>query len=459
MLFRSVAERTARAVTTEADVTGTETTPLRTIAEEAKTAVLAERVKEADSEEGVKAVLMSFLKVRDMAEVYKAVTGYEYGGRFVGVKKEAIATDMSGQIMAMRENGDFRMKSLEEKYEELKKLRGMPLKLSLCTLSELEELARKLEIEVGTYEFDYEKKSELKTQITEKLKERKLEGLRRAGSQEEARRMLKECDTKILGELARMVGSEFSERIAEARGNHSGEELIEWAIEWVIERIGNETKMTEERVMTEETPIEAETEETPIEAETEETSIEAETEELTPAMSFPLEEHTAESLKNLVYTIYSRGSLMSKATGGDFRVSDSVVEELKEYGSTKEEVLQIIMSAAEEGIHGLSFEEDKVLFTGFPATEDEIKSRANIVLAEAINKNCLEHKRIQAKKADESNEKFSFRVWLVRLGLNGSDVKAERNTFYANLTGHTAFRTKEYAEKWYERRKTLKAEE
>ena len=176
-------------------------------------------------------------------------------------------------------------------------------------------------------------------------------------------------------------------------------------------------------------------------------------------MSFPLEEHTAESLKNLVYTIYSRGSLMSKATGGDFRVSDSVVEELKEYGSTKEEVLQIIMSAAEEGIHGLSFEEDKVLFTGFPATEDEIKSRANIVLAEAINKNCLEHKRIQAKKADESNEKFSFRVWLVRLGLNGSDVKAERNTFYANLTGHTAFRTKEYAEKWYERRKTLKAEE
>ena len=134
-LAAMIEERTATAVTTEADVAETETTPLRMIAEETKTAVLAGRVKEADSEEAVKSVLMSFLKVRDMAEVYKAVTGYTYGGRLVGVKKETIATDMAGQIMAMRENGDFRTKSVEEKYEELKKLREMPLKLSLCTES------------------------------------------------------------------------------------------------------------------------------------------------------------------------------------------------------------------------------------------------------------------------------------------------------------------------------------
>ncbi|MBQ4430343.1 MAG: hypothetical protein II877_02485 [Synergistaceae bacterium] len=46
-------------------------------------------------------------------------------------------------------------------------------------------------------------------------------------------------------------------------------------------------------------------------------------------IAFPLEGHTAESLKNLVNTIYSRDSLMSKAAGGDFRVPERLVEELK----------------------------------------------------------------------------------------------------------------------------------
>ena len=65
-----------------------------------------------------------------------------------------------------------------------------------------------------------------------------------------------------------------------------------------------------------------------------------------------------------------------------------------------------------------------------------------MLLTTAINKMFLEHKRIQAKKMDEINEKFSFRVWLVRLGLNALEVKAELNSFYENLTGHKAFSTK-----------------
>ena len=89
----------------------------------------------------------------------------------------------------------------------------------------------------------------------------------------------------------------------------------------------------------------------------------------------------------------------------------------------------------------------------FPAAEDAVKTRAYILLATAINKTSKEQKHIQAKKVDESNEKFAFRVWLVRLGLNGAETKAERKTFYANLTGHTAFRTKEDEEKWYARRR------
>lgn len=411
-----------------------------------------ETIRTAATAEKVKGILLESAKVKEMSELYEAVTGYAYGGRLVGVKKEAIATDMASHIMMMRENGAFKTLSVEEKSEELKKLSELPKELSLCTESELEEIAVILGIEAGADLNEYEKRRELEAQITESLKAAKLEELKKAGSPEEARVMLKESDTKILGEIARLVDSEFSERLAEAQMNHSGDELIDWAIAWVIKKLGIEegTEMAEERVSEAETVAPAKEEEQPEPpAENEEDSPSS----VKPEIAFPLEEHTAESLKNLIYTIYSRGKLMSKATSGEFWVSDSVIEELKEYGNTKDEVLEIIRSAGKEWVHGLTFEEDKVVFTGFPAAEDEIKSHANILLAEAINKNSLEQKRVQAKKVDESNEKFSFRVWLVRLGLNGAETKAERKTFYGKLTGHTAFRTKEDEEKWYARRR------
>ena len=44
--------------------------------------------------------------------------------------------------------------------------------------------------------------------------------------------------------------------------------------------------------------------------------------------------------------------------------------------------------------------------------------------------------------------KFTFRTWPTRLGMNGSDLKAERILLYRNLSGHTAFRTIADEEKW-----------
>ena len=421
-----------------------------------------ETIRTAGTSEEVKAVLLGSARVADMAEAYQAVTGYSYSGQLRGISREEIASNMASQIMTMKGNGFFKALSVEEKYEELKTLKELPRKLCLCTMGELEAIAGILEIDEAEYgnKSGYDKKRELESQITVKLEVKRLEELKTAGSHEEMREMLKMCDTSRLAEIAKMVGSDFWERIAEAREEHSGADLIEWAIGWIIERLGvgaDPAPAEDEGVETEmetakETaaPVEMEAEN---HAETE-TEAPAETAESVKAeIAFTLEGHTAASLKNLVNTIYSRGRLMSKATGGDFRVSDKLVEELKEYGSTVEEVLRIIRSAGEDSMNGLAFEEDKVVFTGFPATEDALKTRAYILLAAAINKSSLEQKRIQAKKVDESNEKFAFRVWLVRLGLNGAETKAERKTFYANLTGHTAFRTKADEEKWYARRK------
>ena len=181
-------------------------------------------------------------------------------------------------------------------------------------------------------------------------------------------------------------------------------------------------------------------------------------EAIKPSISFPLAAHRAESIVNLVCSIYSRGNLLSKATGGVFNASEDLVDSLQMVSGRagKEEVLRIIRD--EGGLNGVSFTEDKVVFDGFPETTDTDAIRAWTVLSAAINKNAIKQIHVRAKEVDESNEKFAFRTWLTRLGMNGKDLRAERNILYRNLSGHTAFRTDKDEEKWKKRQAAKRAE-
>ena len=181
-------------------------------------------------------------------------------------------------------------------------------------------------------------------------------------------------------------------------------------------------------------------------------------EAIKPSISFPLAAHRAESIVNLVCSIYSRGNLLSKATGGVFSASEELVDSLQMVSGRagKEEVLRIIRD--EGGINGVSFTEDKVVFDGFPETTDADAIRAWTVLSAAINKNAIKQIHVRAKEVDETNEKFAFRTWLTRLGMNGKDLRAERNILYRNLSGHTAFRTDKDEEKWKKRQAAKRAE-
>ena len=62
----------------------------------------AVRVKEATSEDAVKAVLAGSARVRDMVSVYQAVTGEGYTGRINGVRRAEIETMMARLIMVGR---------------------------------------------------------------------------------------------------------------------------------------------------------------------------------------------------------------------------------------------------------------------------------------------------------------------------------------------------------------------
>ena len=63
-------------------------------------------------------------------------------------------------------------------------------------------------------------------------------------------------------------------------------------------------------------------------------------------------------------------------------------------------------------------------------------------------KKAKEAKRVSATPVVEENEKYYLRIWLVQLGMAGAVNKESRKALLAGLKGHTAFRTKEEAEKF-----------
>lgn len=174
-------------------------------------------------------------------------------------------------------------------------------------------------------------------------------------------------------------------------------------------------------------------------------------EPLDMAISLPMGAHTGVSLRNLVNMIYSRGPLLSKATGGNFHVAKELAEVLQDDSCTA--AVQVFLKTltdyteAHGGMEGLKITEEQISFTGFPVPADKAHADAFCQLAAMMNGMALSQKRIQAKEVNTDNEKYAFRIWLLRLGMNGDGYKSARKVLMENLGGHAAFRTPEEAEK------------
>jgi hypothetical protein len=183
---------------------------------------------------------------------------------------------------------------------------------------------------------------------------------------------------------------------------------------------------------------------------------------LKPEISFPQEQYSGASVRNLINLLYSRGKLISKAIGGDFGADEGLVEALKDDSKvvSTESAIAVIREyseAHENAVRGVTFADGKVSFTGFPEEGDPGRINAFTELASGMHKQAVTQKRIQAKQTDDPNEKYIFRVWLVRIGMGGADYKDVRRYLLENLEGHTAFHTAADEEKWKERQKAKKA--
>lgn len=162
-------------------------------------------------------------------------------------------------------------------------------------------------------------------------------------------------------------------------------------------------------------------------------------------ISLPLEGHTGRSLMNLINSIYTRSKILNKSTGASFNIGESVIAQLDECKPETKEDFLWVWQTAKANAEGLIFEDDRITFE-FPLEADQEKNQAYMELAALMNKQALEQKRVKVEKKEEIiNEKYYFRVWLVRIGMKGEKYKKARKILMENLDGNAAFLTEEQA--------------
>lgn len=169
-------------------------------------------------------------------------------------------------------------------------------------------------------------------------------------------------------------------------------------------------------------------------------------------ISLPMAGHTAQSIRNFLNLMYSRGPLLNKAMGTNFTVSQGLLDALEQATTrTVDEMLDELeeyrLGAGNTGMTGISITAEKISLTfAGPLTQEKVSAYTE--LCSAMNRMAVTQKRIQAKTVNDANEKYALRIWLIRLGLNGDEHKTIRRLLMQNLSGHAAFRTEEDAEKF-----------
>lgn len=191
-----------------------------------------------------------------------------------------------------------------------------------------------------------------------------------------------------------------------------------------------------------------------------------ESETVSLTVRVPMKSHTGTTLRNLINLLFTREKLINKALGTSFHVEDGLAEALRDDACalTKESLFRAIADyedAHGPALGGITLTPEDITFASLPEPEDAAVLRTFTVLCGMMNKQALEQKRIQAKEVNDGNEKYALRIWLTRLGMNGTEYKEARTVLMRNLSGHCAFRTEADKEKWQrrqaEKRDALKA--
>ena len=174
--------------------------------------------------------------------------------------------------------------------------------------------------------------------------------------------------------------------------------------------------------------------------------------------------HNRQSLKNLIGIMYSKEDMLfkalqvneSRAARWCKKVREPMLQQARKLSSDETKNLTQLEDIWYEGQGGRSdhynrtryyalnlhsvFYRGTVEWRCFNSTLNPDRAAAYVNLCLAISAQAIVQRSTVMKKTHSDNELFTFRVWLVRLGLNGEEFKETRNQLLANLDGDRAWR-------------------
>lgn len=187
--------------------------------------------------------------------------------------------------------------------------------------------------------------------------------------------------------------------------------------------------------------------------------------------------HNAKTLRNITNIMYSKEDLIYKAlqvnVDREHRYCRKVEEDfLQEINRKKPQTLQEVKSIWYKGrdgsyehyhssryhclnLHSV-FQKGTIEFRLFNSTTHAGKIKTYIQLCLAISAQALNQSSAGRIKTTSTNEKYTFRTWLLRLGMIGDEFKTARKFLLENLEGGIAWKDPEQARRQKERLRAAK---
>ena len=175
--------------------------------------------------------------------------------------------------------------------------------------------------------------------------------------------------------------------------------------------------------------------------------------------------HNRQSLKNLLCIMFSKEDILFKALKVNpgrvatycKKVREPMLQKARQLSAEETKDLTQLESIWYEGnirssehynwtryyalnLHSV-FYRGTVEFRCFNSTLHAGRAAAYINLCLAMSAQAIAQRSTVMRKTHSDNELFTFRVWLVRLGLNGPEFKHTRDHLLANLEGDRAWRS------------------
>ena len=174
--------------------------------------------------------------------------------------------------------------------------------------------------------------------------------------------------------------------------------------------------------------------------------------------------HNRNSLKNLIGIMYQKEDMLfqalkvneSRASRWCQKVREPMLQQARRLSSDETRDLTRLESIWYEGniqrhdhyhwtryyalnLHSV-FYRGTVEFRCFNATLHAGRIRTYAVLCLAMSAQAIAQRSTVMRRTESDNPAFTFRTWLLRLGLNGDEFKAVREHLLSNLDGDRAWR-------------------